>query len=214
MIQNRFQASPEALDLNWERLNPAQGFQRLFSVRSVVPTIVAILKLALIAGFSYSEVKRVLSDPIFFSAVDLAKIAGFLAEAAFRILLRVGLALGIIAGIDYGYQVWRNTRDLMMTREEVKEEMKNTEGDPMVKAQRRRMRVKGPRKMLQDVATADVIVTNPTHLAIALKYDRKTMKAPKIVAKGSRLNALRIREVAKQHGGSDPRKQAPRSHDV
>ena len=199
VIQNRFQTSPDVIELNWDRLNPVEGFQRLFSVRSVVPTIVAVLKLGLIAGLSYSEIRKVLDDPVFYTAIDLAKIAGFLAEASFRITLRVGLALAVIAGIDYGYQVWRTSRDLMMTKEEVKEEMKNTEGDPLVKARQRRQRVKSQRRMLQDVATADVVVTNPTHLAIALKYDRKTMKAPKIVAKGSRLNALRIREVAAQH---------------
>jgi flagellar biosynthetic protein FlhB len=105
-----------------------------------------------------------------------------------------------IAGADYGYQYWRTNRDLMMTKEELKEEIKSTEGDPQLKArQRRRRRTKTQRQMLQEVPKADVVLTNPTHLAIALRYDRKTMKAPKIVAKGSRLNALKIREVAAQH---------------
>jgi flagellar biosynthetic protein FlhB len=88
----------------------------------------------------------------------------------------------------------------MMTKEELKEEVKNTEGDPHTRArQRRRRTLKSQRKMLQEVPKADVILTNPTHLAIALRYDRKTMKAPKIVAKGSRLNALKIREIATQN---------------
>jgi flagellar biosynthetic protein FlhB len=200
VLQNRFQTSPDVLDLNWDRLNPVEGFKRLFSARAVFPTLVATLKLTLIASMCYSEIKSILGDSIFYTAVDLAKIAGFLAEAAFKLTMRVGLALAVIAGADYAYQFWRTSKDLMMTKDEVKEEMKNTEGDPMVKArQRRRRGTKSQRKMLQDVPTADVVVTNPTHLAIALKYDRKTMKAPKIIAKGSRLNALRIREIAKQH---------------
>ena len=88
----------------------------------------------------------------------------------------------------------------MMTREEVEEEQKSTEGNPQVKAAMRRRRQKtNQRKMLQDVPTADVVVTNPTHLAVALRYDRKTMRAPMVVAKGSRLNALRIREIARKH---------------
>src|ERR1043165_4788070 len=88
----------------------------------------------------------------------------------------------------------------MMTKEELKEEIKSSEGDPQIKArQRRRRRAKTQRQMLQEVPKADVVITNPTHLAIALRYDRKTMKAPRIVAKGSRLNALRIREIARQH---------------
>ncbi len=200
VLQNRFQTSSEALELKWERLNPAEGFQRLFSVRSAVPTIVAVLKLGLIGTLSYSEIKQVLSDPVFYTAIDLARIAEFLADAAFRITLRVGAVLGVIAGIDYAYQVWRTNQDLMMTKDEVKEEMKNTEGNPQIKArQRRRRATKSQRRMLQDVPTADVIVTNPTHLAVALRYDRKTMKAPRIVAKGSRLNALKIREIAAKH---------------
>jgi flagellar biosynthetic protein FlhB len=88
----------------------------------------------------------------------------------------------------------------MMTKEEVKEELKNTEGNPQIRAaQRRRRRNKGQRQMLLDVPKADVVVTNPTHIAVALQYDKKTMKAPKIVAKGTRLNALRIREIASKH---------------
>ncbi|MBP9900997.1 MAG: EscU/YscU/HrcU family type III secretion system export apparatus switch protein, partial [Verrucomicrobia bacterium] len=105
--------------------------------------------------------------------------------------------LAVIAALDYTYQFWRTNRDLMMTKEEVKEEMKNSEGNPQMKArQRRRRAVKTVRQMLLDVPKADVVVTNPTHFAIALRYDRKTMKAPRIVAKGTRLNALRIREIA------------------
>lgn len=198
-VQNRFQTSPDVLDLNWDRLNPVEGFRRVFSMRAVVPTLVAVLKLGFIAGLSYSEIKQILGDPIFYTAVDLAKIAGFLAEASFRITMRVGLALAVIAGADYAYQLWRTSQDLMMTRDEVKEEMKNTEGDPLIKSRRRRRAVKSLRRMLQEVPKADVVVTNPTHLAVALRYDRKTMKAPRIVAKGSRLNALRIREIAAQH---------------
>jgi len=132
-LQNRFQMSPDVLELNWDRLNPAEGFQRLFSARSFFPTVVAALKLVIVAGLSYSEIKKILADPIFYTAIDLAKIAQFLAEAAFKMTMRVGLALAVIAGADYAYQIWRTSQDLMMTKEEVKEEMKNTEGDPMVK---------------------------------------------------------------------------------
>lgn len=199
-IQNRFQTASEALTVNWERLNPAEGFSRVFSARAAVPAILSVLKLAFIAGLSYSEVKKILSDPIFYTTVDLARIAGFLADSAMTILLRVTMLLGLIAAGDYAYQLWRNTRDLMMTKEELKEEMKNSEGDPHVKARQRRRRTqRSMRRMLEEVPKADVVVTNPTHLAIALRYDRKTMKAPRIVAKGSRLNALKIREIATQH---------------
>ncbi len=199
-IQNRFRIASEALEWRLTRLNPVEGFKRVFSGQSVVPTLVGALKLSVIIGLTYSQVKELLSDPIFYSAVDLARIADFLATASFQLITRVILALLALAAVDYAYQFWKTQRDLMMTRQEVKDETKNSEGNPQMKAKlRRRRNVKSMRQMLRDVAKADVVVTNPTHLAIALRYDRKTMKAPRIVAKGSRLNALRIREIATRH---------------
>jgi len=199
-IQNRFQTASEALEPKLERLNPVAGFKRIFSGRSLVPTGISLLKLGVIVGLTYSQVQALLADPIFYTPVGVARFGQFIAAAAFGITWRVVTCLAVIAAIDYGYQFWRTNRDLMMTKEEVKEELKNSEGNPHVKArQRRRRAAKTQRQMLADVPKADVIVTNPTHFAIALRYDRKTMKAPKIVAKGTRLNALRIREIATQH---------------
>ncbi len=198
-IQSRFQTASEALSVKWERLNPVEGLKRVFSARALAPTALSMAKLAVIGGFSYSRVRETLNDPIFYTTVDITSISNFLAGAATRIITTIAVSLGVIAAIDYTYQFWRTSQDLMMTKEEVKEEMKNMEGNPHVKARMRRRRpAKTQRQMLADVQTADVIVTNPTHLAVALRYDRKTMKAPRIVAKGSRLNALRIREVAGQ----------------
>jgi flagellar biosynthesis protein FlhB len=199
-IQTRFRISPEALRIDWQRLNPVEGLTRVFSMRSAVPTGISILKLLTIIGLSYGTVKAVMSDPIFQSSVDVARIAGFMADSSFKIITRVAMALMVLAGVDYGYKYWRTNQDLMMTKEEVKEESKSTEGNPQIKAQQRRKhRANTKRKMLMEVPKADVVVVNPTHIAVALRYDRKTMKAPKIVAKGSRLNALRIREIAKEH---------------
>jgi flagellar biosynthesis protein FlhB len=199
-IQSRFQTASEALELRWERVNPIEGLKRLFSFRSTISTGVSVLKLSVICALTYSEAQEILKDPIFFSSVDTARIADFLAQVSQTILVRVGIALMVIAAADYAYQFWRTNQDLMMTKQEVKEELKNSEGDPHVKARlRRRRTLKTQRQMLLEVPTADVIVTNPTHLAVALRYDRKTMKAPKIVAKGARLNALKIREIATLH---------------
>lgn len=112
----------------------------------------------------------------------------------------MGGVLLLIAVADYAWQVFRMKKDMMMTKEEVKDESKSSEGNPEVKAQQKRKRMAAAkRKMFRDVPKADVVLVNPTHIAIALRYDRKTMKAPVIVAKGSRLNALRIREIATQH---------------
>jgi flagellar biosynthesis protein FlhB len=199
-VQSRFTTASEALEPNWDRVNPLTGFKRIFSIQSLVPSGLSLIKLGIIGTVCWLGVRNVLQDPIFFSAVSPAEIARFLSDTSFQLATRVILVLTAIAGADYGYQYWKTNRDLMMTKEELKEEVKSMEGDPQMKARmRRRRKTKSQRQMLQEVPKADVVLTNPTHLAIALRYDRKTMKAPRIVARGSRLNALRIREIAGQH---------------
>lgn len=201
VLQNRFQTSPEAIEPNWGRLNPMNGLQRIFSAKALVPAGLAIFRLTIIIALCYNSFKQIVSDPIFYTAVDVARIAGFLAESTGKIMFRIGGIMFVLAAADYGYQWWKTNQDLMMTKEEVKEEMKNTEGNPEIKARQKRMRMRQSfRKSLLEVPRADVVVTNPTHFAVALKYDRQTMKAPRIVAKGTRLNALRIREIAQKHG--------------
>jgi flagellar biosynthetic protein FlhB len=169
-------------------------------VRAAAPAAIAGIKLAVILALSYQVIATIVRDPIFFTVVDVPRIAAFLAEASLKLILRIGFALIVLAAVDYGYQLWRTSQDLRMTREEVKDEVKNQEGDPKMKSRlRTRRRQISQRKMLADVPKADVIITNPTHLAIALRYDRRRMGAPRVVAKGARLNALRIREIARQH---------------
>jgi flagellar biosynthetic protein FlhB len=198
--QSRFNTASEVLTLNWNRVNPIEGFKRLFTNRSLVPITIAIVKLVFILFLTWSEIRSVLSDPIFTSSVSIGRLAEFLASTCLRILFRIGMALLVIAVVDYGYQFWRNSRDMMMTKSELKVEAKSTEGNQQVKtARRRRKKIRKKAQALADVATADVVVTNPTHIAVALRYDRKTMKAPKIVAKGIRLNAQQIRELAQKH---------------
>lgn len=198
--QSRFNTAPEALTPNWERLSPVAGFQRIFSVRSAAPLALASVKMAVLLVLSYSAVSEVLGDPIFRQSVGLARLGTFLSEASIKLIVRILLVMGIIAAVDYAYQFWRTHQDLMMTKSEVKEEMKNSEGNPLVKSARRRVAGWSKRKMLAEVPTADVVVTNPTFIAVALRYDPQTMRAPRLVAKGIRLNAQRIRELAKQHG--------------
>jgi len=198
-LQNRFNTASEALTPNWERVNPIEGFQRVFSFRSAVPTLIAIVKFIVIAALTWSQVRAILNDPVFANAVSVGRLAEFLADTCLQIFLRVSLALLVIAAADYGYQWWRTQRDMMMTKEELKEEMKNTEGNQLVKSRRRKRRIVSKAKQLAEVPKADVVVTNPTHIAVALRYDRKTMRAPKIVAKGIRLNAQSIREIAAKY---------------
>jgi flagellar biosynthetic protein FlhB len=165
-----------------------------------VPTAVAFFKLVVVVALSYNVIRTIAQDPIFYTTVDVTRVGTFIADASYRIVMRIIFALVVLAAADYGYQFWRTQRDLMMTKEEVLEEAKNQEGNPRVKAARRRRRQNiTQRQMLAQVPKADVIVTNPTHLAVALRYDARAMRAPKVVAKGARLNALRIREIARQH---------------
>ncbi|HXA45762.1 MAG TPA: EscU/YscU/HrcU family type III secretion system export apparatus switch protein [Candidatus Angelobacter sp.] len=198
-IQNRFNTAPEVLTPDWNRVNPVAGLGRIFSGRMFVPTLVGLVKFVFILGITSSEIMRLLSDPIFTSAVSTAHLAEFMGETCLRILLRVSLGLVVIAAADYAYQFWQTQRDLMMTKQELKDEMKNSESNQHVKTARRKRRAISKAKALAEVPNADVIVTNPTRIAIALRYDRKVMRAPKIVAKGIRLNAKKIREIAEQH---------------
>jgi flagellar biosynthetic protein FlhB len=199
-MQARFRTSSEVLAISWERVSPLAGFKRVFSRSAAVSTGIGIAKLTIIISLCFNVTKQILDDPIFHSSVDLARIAGFMADSAFKITVQVAMAMLVIAAGDYAFQFWQNAQELKMTKQEVKDDTKNTEGNPHVKSrQRRRRQAMTKRKMLAEIPKADVVVTNPTHLAVALRYDKKTMKAPIIVAKGSRLNALRIREIAKQH---------------
>jgi len=184
---------------NWARLNPVGGLKRIFTLRSAIPGLLGCVRLGAVLLLSYTAIRRVLEDPIFFTSVGVARIAEFLAGSTAKILLRIVGVMALLAALDYAYQLWRTHRDLMMTREEVKEESKSSEGNPQVKGKQRQMRSRYSfRKSLLNVPKADVVVTNPTHLAVALRYDRRRMKAPRVVAKGSRLNALRIRSLAHQ----------------
>jgi len=200
-VQNRFQTSPEAIDWNWERLNPISGFSKIFSVKAGVPAVLSVIKLAIIGFFSWSQINSILHDPIFYQGVDASRIATFMGAAARGLGTRVLLIMTGLAALDYVYQQWRHNEDLRMTRQEVKDESKQSDGNPQMKSamRKRRGKMKTVRKQLADVPTADVVVVNPTHIAIALRYERGKSRAPVIVAKGIRMNAQRIREVAEKH---------------
>ena len=198
--QSGMRVSPKAIEPKFNKLNPLNGFKRMFSSESFAKLAVSLMKFVVIFGFTYPVLKEVLDDPIFYTSTDIEHLLVFMGETIQGVALRVIAGMVVIAGADYAYQQWKNEQDTMMTKQEVKDESKQMEGNMMQKGEMRRRR----RQMLmdtlnQEVPQADVIVTNPTHLAIALKYDRGQMSAPRVVAKGARYNALRIREIAKKH---------------
>lgn len=184
-----------------DALSPTRGFGRIFSKRGGVELLKSLLKIALIAWIAYltlrAEIPR-LTGMIGSPPLPTFAYAG---TVALKLGLRVGLAILLLALFDYGFQRWDYEKGIMMSHKELEEETKQTEGDPHVKARvRAAQREAARRRMMDEVKTADVVVTNPVRLAVAIKYDRETMNAPKVVAKGARLIAKRIRELAREAG--------------
>ena len=199
-VQSRFQFTPKALKPKLSKLSPIKGFKNIFSSRSLAKLVVAIAKFTVLFGFTYPVIRDVLDDPIFHQSTEFSYLIVFMADTALAVTIRVLAGMVVIAAGDYAYQLWKNEQDSMMTVQETKEETKNTEGNPEVKGEVRRRRRQMLREQVQkEIPDADVVVTNPTHLAIALKYDRQSMGAPKVVAKGARYNAERIKEIARKH---------------
>jgi flagellar biosynthesis protein FlhB len=186
---------------NWDKLSPITGFRRLFGSHALVELAKAPLKLAILGTVTYFTVRPAVLALMWGAGQSTTSTLATVAELVVTLLWRLGLAQAALSVADYGYQRWSLGRQLRMTREEVKEEMRQTEGDPAIRARFRALhRQYAMRRMMQDVATADVVVTNPTHLAVALKYDPARASAPRVVAKGARLVAERIRDKAREAG--------------
>ena len=200
-IQSGFRISSKAVGLKFENLDLSSGFSRLFSKATLVRGGLDILKLAAIAGILYAGARTLLQDPLFSSPVEVAYLGQFIHSAAMTFLTRVLCAIAVIAALSYSWERYKTSRDLMMTRQEVKDERKNSEGDVNVKAAMRRLARRIMQKqMLAAVPTADVVITNPTHYAVALKYERGQDQAPVILAKGENRFAQRIKAIAAENG--------------
>jgi flagellar biosynthetic protein FlhB len=199
LVQIGFIYNEEALELRWERMDPVQGFRRLLSLRSLVEGLKSVLKVSLILGISYLLLRDQLALLPRMMDYSVAEIFRFLGTLMTRLLAGVGFFMLALAAADYFYQRWDLEQEMRMTKQEVKEEIKSREGDPMIRARIKRVqREIAGRRMMEEVPKADVIVTNPTHIAVALKYD-ETMVAPVVIAKGADLIAEKIREIAREH---------------
>ncbi len=200
-VQSGFRLSPKALALKLENLNPVTGFSRVFSKSVFARSGIDLLKLIAIGGALWLGARGLMHDPLFSSPVEAAYLGQFLSSATILFLTRLLLALAVVAAVSYGYEKFKMSRDLMMTRDEVKQERRQAEGDGLTKAAMRRMaRRLMQKQMLAAVQTADVVVTNPTHFAIALKYERGVDHAPVVLAKGENRFAQRIKALAAEHG--------------
>lgn len=185
-------------DLN--KLNPLNGFGRLFSLSNLVEMGKSIAKLLVVAGFFYVVLRPRIGELELLPSMEMAGILDYLHQILLRLLFAVLAIEVVIAGADWLYQRFAFMKKQRMTKQEVKDEHKQAEGDPLIKSRLRSLRIQRARqRMMAAVPKADVVVTNPTHYACALKYEAETMNAPVLVAKGKNLVALRIREIAEEN---------------
>lgn len=200
IVQVGWKVTGKPLKPKLDRLNPIGGFKRMFSQEKVVELIKSILKVLAIALVAYNEVKD--RWKFILNLYDFEFMQAIL--NIFDIVLDVGIKISLIFVViglaDFGYQKWKHLHDLRMSKQEVKDEMKQSEGDPQIKGQiRQKMREGARRRMMQDLPKADVVITNPTHFAVAVKYDKETAEAPYVLAKGADYVAANIKEIAKQN---------------
>ena len=182
------------------KLNPVSGLKRLVSLKALVELAKSISKILFIGSIAYLLVKSDMKEFPILMHQEVGQILVFIARVSLKVCFFVCLAMIVLAVLDFIYQRWQHEEDLKMTKQEVKDEQKQTYGDPKVKARIRSVQLEmARRRMMEAVPGADVVITNPTHLALALKFDAREMVAPRILAKGSGHIAERIREIAVEH---------------
>jgi flagellar biosynthesis protein FlhB len=201
VAQVGFMWSPQVFNFNPNTLNPIAGMGRFFSIRSLQEVLKALAKIAILTYLCYSIIKNEFPTILSLVQKDVRFTFGYVGEIAFRLALKLGFVFLFLAGLDYLFQRWQFMRNMMMTKQEVTEELKEREGNPLIKSRIRSLqREFARRRMLEDTKKADVVVTNPTTFAVALKYQVREMPAPQVVAKGAGFIADKIKTVARLHG--------------
>ena len=199
IAQVGFLISGEALTPQLSKFNPVKGIKSLVSARSLVEVIKGILKIAIVGAISYNVLQKEMGRIPGLMELQTSQILAFTGRAALKLGFYSCIVLVVLAAVDYFFQRWQHERDLRMTKQEVQDEYKQREGDPKIKSRIRAVqREMAMRRMMDSVPGATVVITNPTHLAVALKFDR-SMPAPQVVAKGAGLIAEKIRELARQN---------------
>ncbi|WP_105618041.1 flagellar biosynthesis protein FlhB [Vallitalea okinawensis] len=199
-IQVGWHPTLKPLKPNFGRLNPIKGLKRLFSLKILVELVKSVLKLTIIGFIIYSTLIDQMDLILNLFDYRVIEITTILIDFTVEIGLKVGVFYLVVAGIDYAYQKYEHEQNLKMTKQEIKEEYKMQEGNPEIKRKiRQKMREVSMRRMMQDLPKADVVITNPTHFAVAIKYDADVSTAPIVLAKGADLVAKRIREIATDH---------------
>ena len=200
IAQVGFEMHGQPLQPKLSKLNPISGMKKIVSLKSMVELVKSMFKIVIVGGVAYVIVEKEMHYFPSLMQQSVVDILLFIASVTFKIFFFVCLVLIFLAALDYVYQRWQHEKSLKMTKQEVQDERKQTEGDPTIKARIRSIQLEmAQRRMMEAIPEADVVITNPTHLALAIKFDAKEMIAPTVLAKGSGFIAERIKEVAREH---------------
>ncbi|MBO6137899.1 MAG: flagellar biosynthesis protein FlhB [Lachnospiraceae bacterium] len=200
LLQVKWKVSWEPMKPKFSKLNPISGFKRFFSVQKLVELAKAVLKIAVVSMVCYSFLRDKLGILLLMQDFSVNTAVSFTVDTITNLGLRIGLVYLIVGFADYAYTRWKHHNDIKMTKQEVKDEMKDSEGNPEIKSKIRQKMMQASRaRMMQAVPEADVVITNPTHYAVALKYDAQVASAPIVVAKGQDYMAQKIKELAREN---------------
>lgn len=199
-LQIGFLLTGEPLMPKLNKLNPIEGAKRIFSMKSLIEFLKSIFKLMIVGSIAYFTLIGEKEKIVTLAKVPLENIFPYTAKITLTLGLKIAAILIILALLDFMYQRYDHAKKLRMSKQDIKDEYKKTEGDPLIKGKiREKQRRMAMQRMMQDVPKADVIITNPTHFAVAIRYDASEMESPKVIAKGQDYLALKIKEIAKQH---------------
>lgn len=200
MLQFKFKITTKPLHPKFSKLNPVSGMKKLFSKEKIIELLKSIAKIILIMYVVYSTIKGDWVYLVKFYQMPLTQAIELIGSIVINMGLKISLVFMVIAFADLFYQRWKFHEDIKMTKQEVKDEYKNAEGDPQIKGKiRQKMREASQRRMMQDVPKADVVITNPTHFAVAIRYDANEGSAPRVLAKGADFLAQRIKDIAREN---------------
>lgn len=200
-LQIGFLMSAEPLMMKLNKIDPIQGAKRIFSMRALIEFLKSMFKVIVIGTICYITLSREMDNILALSSVPLEQILSYAAKMTVLLGLQIGIFLIFISILDYLYQRYDHEKNLRMSKQDIKDEFKKTEGDPLIKGKiREKQRQMAMQRMMQQVPHADVVITNPTHYSVALRYDAGEMEAPEVIAKGTDFIALKIREKAREHG--------------
>ncbi|MDR1133075.1 MAG: flagellar biosynthesis protein FlhB, partial [Synergistaceae bacterium] len=201
VYQVGFVITTKPFALKFDRFNPVNGLKKIISLRTIIELLKGMLKALVLLGMLYLALRNERDLMLSIIGFSLDEGVMIIMGKIWSLAMRMAAVLFIIALIDYAYQKWEFEKSIKMSKQEIKDEYKQSEGDPLVKRRiRQKQRELAQRRMMSDVPKADVVVTNPTHIAVAIQYDQKTMSAPVIVAKGEDFIARKIKDIASEHG--------------